>query len=151
MLALELAVRLLLGLGLFQRDDLRLGQHRYECKIVSDGLRRFQDEELCLRCCAVRSLLVVVSTPRLAFSPRRGPSTGADHGGHPCVHSSGQPPPLNDSGSRVSFRAPGTSLLLTASIKAKPEKAMGSSLHTSSSLTQSSVQDLNDPILLGRR
>ena len=27
MLALELAVRLLLGLGLFQRDDLRLGQH----------------------------------------------------------------------------------------------------------------------------
>src|SRR5262249_46325588 len=28
MLALELAVRLLLGLGLFQRDDLRLGQHQ---------------------------------------------------------------------------------------------------------------------------
>src|SRR5262249_6776595 len=27
MLALELAVSLLLGLGLFQRDDLRLGQH----------------------------------------------------------------------------------------------------------------------------
>src|SRR5256884_2158041 len=28
MLVLELAVRLLLGLGLFQRDDLRLGQHQ---------------------------------------------------------------------------------------------------------------------------
>ena len=28
MLALELAMRLLLGLGLFQRDDLRLGQHQ---------------------------------------------------------------------------------------------------------------------------
>src|SRR6185312_8483793 len=28
MLALELAVRLLLGLGLFQRNDLRLGQHQ---------------------------------------------------------------------------------------------------------------------------
>src|SRR5262245_60415117 len=28
MLALELAVRLLLGLGLFQRHDLRLGQHQ---------------------------------------------------------------------------------------------------------------------------
>ena len=28
MLALELAMSLLLGLGLFQRDDLRLGQHQ---------------------------------------------------------------------------------------------------------------------------
>ena len=40
MLALELAVRLLLGLGLFQRDDLRLGQHQAFLRAL--GLQRLE-------------------------------------------------------------------------------------------------------------
>ena len=40
MLALELAMRLLLGLGLFQRDDLRLGQHQAVLRAL--GLQRLE-------------------------------------------------------------------------------------------------------------
>ena len=40
MLALELAVRLLLGLGLLQRDDLRLGQH--QAILGALGLQRLE-------------------------------------------------------------------------------------------------------------
>jgi hypothetical protein len=36
MLALELAMRLLLGLGLLQRDDLRLGQHQTHVRLQED-------------------------------------------------------------------------------------------------------------------
>src|SRR5262245_11870094 len=40
MLALELAVRLLLGLGLLQRNDLRLGQH--QALLGALGFQRFE-------------------------------------------------------------------------------------------------------------
>ncbi len=40
MLALEFAVRFLLGLGLFQRDDLRLGQH--QALLGTLGFQRFE-------------------------------------------------------------------------------------------------------------
>src|SRR3954463_557055 len=40
MLALELAMRLLLGLGLFQRNDLRLGQH--QTVLGALGLQRLE-------------------------------------------------------------------------------------------------------------
>ena len=49
MLALELAVRLLLGLGLFQRDDLRLGQH--QAFLGAFGFQRLEPLVRLHRCC----------------------------------------------------------------------------------------------------